>query len=440
MLSPNWSRVLHAHIPKCGGTTLNNWLNLHTVDDRISDVVMLQASIRSLGRSLIMRGQPTERSALIRKVAGTMAFHMADVVHGHAVLLPFAPPGTFRMTVLRDPMARLVSKVNDWRRLAAHDVTAYAEDFQTLVADTRRLNLAGFLQRHARGAHRGYFDNGIARILAANRMDARVALTIPADQLLAPAMQSLEEDFELVGLTESLDLTRNAAAALLGLAPVGNVVRMNESGSGSVMEQEGAEAEELLRDLTRTDQILFARAREIFDERHRAQAVAYTDEVFESQHAAAVTGKMRGKFVGGAMVYSVHDPLVGRGFHNRDGAGLPACAVWSGPDPRLVVYMPVIQGHPVSLMLWIRGYVQPEQRNQLRVLVDGVPTPHGFESANGYADVLICNATSSRGFVRLEVDVGQTTTSGEAGTPSFDARKRGLAFDAYGWRWRPENM
>ena len=38
----------------------------------------------------------------------------------------------------------------------------------------------------------------------------------------------------------------------------------------------------------------------------------------------------------------------------------------------------------------------------------------------------------------LEVDVGATTTTGEPGTASYDSRRRGLAFDRYGWRALPE--
>ena len=37
-------------------------------------------------------------------------------------------------------------------------------------------------------------------------------------------------------------------------------------------------------------------------------------------------------------------------------------------------------------------------------------------------------ARATRSFVALEVDVGETTTTGEPNTPAFDARRRGLAF------------
>jgi hypothetical protein len=68
------------------------------------------------------------------------------------------------------------------------------------------------------------------------------------------------------------------------------------------------------------------------------------------------------------------------------------------------------------------------------VRVNGYPTVHYFEPAQGYADLLTVDMVSTGDFVRLEIDVGQSVGTGEPGSDQTDPRQRGICFDAYGWR------
>lgn len=429
MLNPSWRRLYHFHVPKCGGTTLNGWLDSHTGDRRLWKERSLREAWRAHSAEIKNGGQREAYGAWAR-----MAFRASDIIHTHRSLLPYAPPGTFRMTVLREPVARLVSNINDWRLLQPHDVVDKIPGFDRMVLDSGRLPLAEYLATYGDGPWRGHFDNPMTRLVASGRTGARSHGSVDAAELLPVALACLEEDLDFVGLTEELDLTRNAIAARLGFVPVSHFPRLNAKGSRAVLESEGAALAPLLARLTRHDAVLYERARQLFDTRHRAEALAYDDAAFEARHAAAMTGMMRGTFEGAAIRHRVADALLGRGFHPRDGAGLPECAVWSGPDPVLVLYMPLVPGEALSILLWVRGYAGAAQRARLRVRIDGQPVGHRFEPAPGYAEVLVCDHRPAREFVRLEVDVGETATTGQAGTAQHDPRLRGLAFDAYGWR------
>ncbi len=325
-------------------------------------------------------------------------------------------------------MARLVSHISDWRRLDDADTRHGPADLHEMVSDTRRLPLKDFLMRHRRGPYRHYVDNTMTRILASSRLDKAFCETADPALLLGAALACLEEDIEVVGLTEELDLTRNAIAERLGLPPVAAFPRLNDSASDRVRAIESGPAAQELASLTRFDAQLHARAVELFDSRHRATAQAWTDEAFEARDAAATTALLRGDFDGEAMCFSVRGPLIGRGFHPRDGAGTPFRSLWSGPGPRLLLYMPVPPGMPIELLVWVRGYGDPSLRGRLAVLVDGAPAPHLFEPLRGHAERLVIPCRPSRPFVRLEIDTGETVPHPD------DPRPRGIAFDTYGWR------
>ena len=88
----------------------------------------------------------------------------------------------------------------------------------------------------------------------------------------------------------------------------------------------------------------------------------------------------------------------------------------------------------LSLLVWLRGYADSRQRDQIRVRVDGSPIAHHFGRADDYEDVLMVETFSTRDFVRLEIDLDETLASGDPDSERYDARERGFAFDSYGWR------
>lgn len=405
LASPYWQRVLHAHIMKCAGTSLNSWLDTLAGDERSWDGLM---------QFTLLRTRPV--------------FKVAAVMHGHRNLIAHAPPGTLRLTVLREPVARLVSQVSDWRRLDNESARSEPVDLREMVADTKRMSLLDFLARHKRGRYRHYLDNTMTRMLASSRLNKAFCELADPSLLLGAALACLEEDIDVVGLTEELGLTRNAITERLGLPPVPAFPRLNESASDRVRAAESVPAAQELAALTRFDAQLHARAVEIFESRHRATAQAWTDEAFEVRDAAATTALLRGDFDGEALCFSVRGPLIGRGFHPRDGAGTPFRSLWSGPGPRLLLYMPVPPGLPIELLVWVRGYADPSLRGRLAVLVDGTPAPHLFEPLRGHAERLVIPCRPSRPFVRLEIDTGETVPHPD------DPRLRGIAFDTYGWR------
>jgi hypothetical protein len=361
-------------------------------------------------------------------------FYWSDVIQSHKPLRPFAPAGTLCFTILRDPVQRLVSQVTDYRRLGPADWADTTGSFRDLIMDANRLALRDYLERYGRSEGRLLLDNHLTRSLAASRLGRSVVFVDDAETLLDVALSSLENDFDLIGLTEFLDTTRNALCAMAGWPPVQEIRRLNCSRTPNDQDLAIADAGAVLRTLTRCDCIVYERARALFEDRHRQIGETYDRHAFETGAASFVLDQLAGTHRDGATFFSVRLPIMGSGFHGRDAAGTPTCAVWSGPATCLTLYMPTPPHAHLSLLMWIRGYAAHRLRTQIKVRVDGRPVPHVLLPAEGYADLLVVDARTVRDFVRLEIEVDETLTSTEAGSEGYDERKRGFAFDGYGWR------
>jgi hypothetical protein len=428
MLTGQYRRIYHFHLRKCGGSTLNHWLDTLTFDGRTFDAQTWRSfSVADATSSVGV-------AEMIIPSLAAAAFHWSDVVYTHDPIRIYAPEDTFCLTVLRDPVRRLVSQVADWRRLNAADLTRSPPWVRACVEDSWRLSLRELLEKHGKqGGHR-FLDNHMTRCLANGRAGNVIDDDAEVERLIEPALQTLEMDYDLVGLTEHMDLGRNALCAMVGLPPARQVPAINATRAAGDSDQELHDATDIVEELTFIDRVIYDRACALFDERHRRTAEAYTIAMFESGHAAELLDEARGVVCEGATRYSVRGPIVGSGFHGRDGGGLASCAVWSGPASSTTLYIPAPPHMKLSLLVWIRGYADVRQRGQLRVRVDGEPAAHVFEYADGYADILIVDARSVGTFMRLEIDLDETLASGTPGSDHHDPRLRGFAFDSYGWR------
>lgn len=425
-------RIYHYHLKKCGGTSLTSWLSNISPAKRVYDVSW-QKDWDNTWFFPRLNGLP-QRSALS---VGRAIFHWSDVVIDHATLRQFVPPGTFCFTVLRDPIKRIISQVTDWRRLTDHDLKLVEEDhIRECMDDSRRLSLTDFLAKHGQRTGKMLFDNYLTRALAASRIGQAVLEINNAENLLSEALYSLHTDYDFVGVFEEFGLCQNALCGMLGIPPSGEIPVLNKSMDDAALFGQALEmTPEDINSYTNCDRIIYDAAHVMFNERHRSCAQSYDASVFERDHAEHLMASQRGQYAdGGATKYEVSEPFYGSGFHGRDGGRQGVNAVWTGPQRRSTLYVPVPPYMKLSLLLWIRGYVTDAQRSSLRVYVNGEAQQHRFEPHQGYRDILVIDYFSNAGFVRLEIDVFDTLSSQDIGFEEEDLRKRGISFDGYGWR------
>lgn len=425
-------RIYHYHLKKCGGTSLTSWLGNLSPARRVYDPSWQKDWDNSW---FFPRpdGLP-QRSALS---VGRSIFHWSDIVIDHATLRQFVPPGTFCFTFLRDPIKRIISQVTDWRRLSDVDLDSVAEDhIRECMVDSRRLSMTEFLANHGQTFGKMMFDNYLTRALAASRVGHAVLEIKDAENLLPEALYSLHTDYDFVGIFEEFNLSHNALCGLLGVPPSEAIPVLNKSVEASA--QSGPSLEMTPADIhtyTSCDRIIYNAAVARFNERHRSFGQSYNTAVFERDHAEHLLASQRGHYAdGGATKYEVSEPFYGSGLHGRDGGRVGVSAVWTGPQRRSTLYIPVPPYMRLSLLIWIRGYVSDVQRESLRVYVNGEAQPHGFEPFDGYADILVIDYLSNAGFVRLEIEVLATFSSQEIGAEAKDLRERAISFDGYGWR------
>lgn len=418
------------HLRKCGGSSLNHWLDTQVPDIRAWDGTLLSPLY---GYFSWERATPDPSAfEAAWRCLGTSAFFAAEIVHSHIPLLPYAPGATFCFTMLREPVSRVLSQISDWRRLMPFDRAKTQPAMQQCLADAIELRVAAFLKKHAGGIARQLVDNYMVRALAANLLGRQVLATENASGLLEIALETLETKFDLVGIAERDFDARTCLSAALGWAPAHQIARINDSGSSARLAEEIDEARAILEEITRADAKLYACAQKLFAAKF-AQQAGYDHSRFEAEAAPFIGQRLEAEVQDGIVSFSVRQPLIGSGFQGRDGAGAPHCAVWTGPGALAHLYMPIPPDRDVTVFLWIRGYAQIAQRDSLRIRVDGREIPHRLEPAAGYADRLAIDIRSPKTFLRLDIDVGTTATTGQPGTPSFDPRLKGVAFDRYGW-------
>jgi hypothetical protein len=415
-----YSSVHFFHLKKTGGTALNEWLDRMFADpDKDGPERSLVAQV--LAGDYISPDDPNIES-VYAKACASLPFGM-DSLHTHMPMPTRARPGAFTFTVLREPRARILSELADWRRLTDRDLSHIAEPGRSMMAAASRMSVREFLEEHGTGHLRSLLDNYQVRAMAATRLGFSALDEKNLDALFEVAAEAMVRDFDYVGTSDRTEATGRVVARALGFPPPSRVFEANVTSGGR------GDLAEVPEHLVRYDERLWQFAQAL----SARVETAYDRSAFERGHGCRLASRLTARIDGSSLYYSVRQPIFGDGLHRRDSPGRPECAVWT--SSRGSLYVPAPKGRLIRALVWARGYASQEVRDTL-VLDTSTSDGEGrwlrpeFERGYRCEDVIVSEPFCvPSDFFRLDLRSDAACDGGHA-----DPRVRGVCFDRYGWR------
>lgn len=430
------TKIIHLHLPKTAGTSINRWLDLLAPADRVCPVTFQDRFfVRHTGTNLEKLSLPDAAFSALHAELGRETRAYWDVMHGHSPGLMTKHPSAYRFVILREPTSRLLSFLRDWRRLGPAEIVDQAEgERREMRLHALHCDASEFVTAHAAKA--------LFRSLSQAdhlRRDALVALPETAGRLpgatdLDIARLALDELFDYVGVFEDLAGAVRCIARDVGAAPPAEVPQANAGRRDPARDELSPAALALLREVWADDYALHEHAGRL------ARGFAepgYDEAAFEQGPLMTRLAQLTPWYTGWGRGFSLDDQLVGSGFHGREASHTPGAHAWTGPGSRSVLYLPAPPDERLDLFLDVAGYVDPRVRESLRVRVDGREAPLVRRPAAGVAERIWTRAATSRPFVKLELFVDRSYSPDELGTGPGDLRQVGLALRGYGYRIVP---
>jgi len=428
-----FATIIHFHLPKTAGTSINRWLDLLTAAERARPADYDKTFFRRrIGREPAFVA--TEEEAGLHRELGRESRGSWDVIHGHSVGLVTRHPSAYRFVILREPVSRLLSFLSDWRRLPSEQIEACADGTRALRRDAAALDASGFVTAHAESAvFRGMSQTHALRHAVALALPERVR-TWPGATDLELARLALDELFDAVGVFEDLPGMVRRVARDVGAAPPAALGHANAGHRDDVRDVLSPAAAAALRSAWADDFALHEHATRLA---RGVAETAYDETDFENAHLARRLAQLAPRCTGWGRVFSLDDQIVGSGFHGREGARSSAVVAWTGPAARAVLYVPVPADERIDLFVDVAGYVDARVRESLRVRLDGREVGFVRRPAATVEERLWIRVVTSLPFVKVELLVDETFSLDELGRSGGDRRRLGLAVRGYGFRVAP---
>jgi hypothetical protein len=428
------TKIIHLHLPKTAGTSINRWLDLLAPAGRVRPADYDERFfIRRTATTAWAYPFPEATPEALYDDLGRESRAYWDIIHGHAHSLVTRHPSAYRFVILRDPTSRLLSLLRDWRRLEPSAVERLAGPAGDVRRDALTCTANEFLERHARAPH--------FRLLSQAHTLREAAAPLPETALrsaqggdLTVARRALDELFDYVGVFEDLAGAVRCVARDIGAAPPADVPQANAGRRDPARDELSPAALALLRESWADDYALHEHAGRLA---RGFAAPGYDEAAFEQGPLMTRLAQLTPWYTGWSHGFSLDDQLVGSGFHGREVQHTSGVHTWSGPGSRSVLYVSVPPDERLDLFLDVAGYVDPRVRESLRVRVDGLEAPLVRRPAADVAERIWIRAATSRPYAKLEILVDRSYSPDELGTGPGDLRQVGLALRGYGYRIVP---
>lgn len=415
-------KILHQHLIKCGGTSLNSFLDTQYYANRVRDPEAVRPWFdASATRYEKYKGSQRD----FHQVANQFWFKHYDCVHGHNPMNWLAPEDFSRATVLREPISRVLSQIRDWKRLDEHDQNAANDinnNFRRFCKDAPLGEIIKNYSDAPIGARN--LSNMQAKLLSASHLGLHKPIPEDEDELLECAIKALD-DFDVLGLTEEMPDFYRRLCCHMGWCPPRDIEHRNRTNQDLEIEESDIQN---LKAINRVDLALYQEVSERFSNREGG-AQDYDTDAFEIEYATNRTGDIAPFFVGDrAFRFDFNMPIIGNGLHGRDAPNTSETAVWTGPSNCTTIFFPVIPLASMTLQFGIKGYADESLRSAMQWWVDGVEREYRLVPHQGVSDCAEITHIPERDFVRVDIKIPNTVAISE------DFRKRGISLLWYGYK------
>ncbi|MFM8892070.1 MAG: hypothetical protein ACKOTB_10710, partial [Planctomycetia bacterium] len=245
--------IIHLHLHKTGGTSLNRWLDTlvpaakarpaarrldiepvaplaaSLLGDRARQGALarleMQAAVAMDGRHAAFSPEQALRQVVLFYERGRAARAYWNVIHDHCPAVTTADPSAYRVVVLRDPLDRFLSFIRDWRRLSEKDLSVLPPAARALRRAALDSDADSVVRCAVETELLPSFMQCTSLVSAAIHSLPDAVLADCAAEPRALATGAIDSLFDLVGVSERLDDVARCIARDCGTCPVDSLGR-----------------------------------------------------------------------------------------------------------------------------------------------------------------------------------------------------------------------
>ncbi|SUC82751.1 Sulfotransferase family [Pannonibacter phragmitetus] len=414
--------LIFFHIMKTGGTSFYRFLeNGYAESDQIPvEMVEIYRGIDDFSAQSPRRTRRLENEYL-KLLAEVGKHRLISKLHASFNFVDdflYFYPDTKIITILRDPVDRALSHIENLRRTPEVNFNKLDSDMRSLIEELRTAPLKRVQNLGADRFCRKIMSNYQARTLAGH-----VFHDLEDEVLLELALKSLER-INFVGLTDRLEKFAGIVSFNLGFYNSYSQERLNVMPKESKIDpEERARIREILTEKNKVDAIVFEEAKKRFD-RHVQD---YHDALFQLRGGQ----KLRVLAPGEEAAFGMESALVGEGWLERETGLGGGCARWGGPGTSSVLYPAIALQGETSIDFNIVSVINDEIYASMQIFINDSYVPHETSIRDGFlvASVKTRSRQENTSGTRIEFRFSGVKSAFEAhGVP--DHRRKTIALQS----------